>query len=190
MDQCEPPIPASLADVPEGAIAVIEKEYIRAVIAEEDVLVAIVVDISDDDAMAVSGEAQARRLGRVLKVVVAQVLVEPVGALRRPQRQERPVAKYSRACRRYRNRRSPPPSRSRSGRDAPRSCPEKCTKSIPAWRAISANRKGLDACGRPVFSRVETSSVPAVSGIEIAMGSSLGGWADRLGSARKPMVIK
>ena len=68
--------------------------------------------------------------------------------------------------------------------------PEKWTKSIPAWWAISANRKGLGACGRPVFSRVETSSVPASVRIETAMGSSLGGWADRLGSARKPMANK
>ena len=50
----------SLADIPERAFAVIEKKHIRAVVAEEDVLVAVVVDVSDDDAMAISGEPQAR----------------------------------------------------------------------------------------------------------------------------------
>ena len=55
--------PGRLADVVEGAVAVIEVEDVRAVVAQEDVLVAVVVDVADDDPVAEAGEAEARRLG-------------------------------------------------------------------------------------------------------------------------------
>ena len=74
----------------ERAVAVVEVEDVRAVVAEEDVRVAVVVDVADDDPVAEAREAQARRLGHVLELAVAQVLVEPVRALPGgPEGQER-----------------------------------------------------------------------------------------------------
>ena len=70
-----------LADVLEGAVAVIEVQHVDAVVAQEDVLVAVVVDVAGDDAVAEAAVAQARRLGHILEVVAAQVLVQPVRAL-------------------------------------------------------------------------------------------------------------
>ena len=64
-------------------------------------------------------------LGHVLELAVAQVLVEPVRPLLgRPEGQERARWRSrGRACRRRRSRRSPRPSRWRSGSASRRSCP-------------------------------------------------------------------
>ena len=84
----------NLADVLERAVAIIEIQHIHAVIAEEDVLVAVVVDVADHDAVAVARESKARRFGHFLKAVAAQVLVEPIGPIPAvPSGRSVPVAK-------------------------------------------------------------------------------------------------
>ena len=52
--------PGRLADVAERAVAVVQEEDVRAVVAEEDVGVAVVVDVADDDPVAEPREAEAR----------------------------------------------------------------------------------------------------------------------------------
>ena len=63
----------------EGAVAVIKEEGIAAKVAQEDVLIAIVVDVASDDAVAVAAESQTRPLGDILKPATARVAVQAIG---------------------------------------------------------------------------------------------------------------
>ena len=138
-------MPADLLMSRERPVAVVEVEDVWSVVAEEDVRIAVVVDVADDDPVAKPREPEPRRLGHVPELVAAQVLEQPVRALSGPSRREQRARWRSRrrACRRCRSRRRRRRSRGRWGSTCPQSCPEKWTKSMPALLAISAKRNGL-----------------------------------------------
>src|SRR5262249_17282129 len=71
--------PRRLADVLERSVAIVEVEDIRPVVAEDQVLVAIVVEITGHGSVAEARVADARFFGHVLEFVVPQVFVELVG---------------------------------------------------------------------------------------------------------------
>ena len=78
----------------ESTVTVVEEKHIRAVIAEEDVLIAIVVDVAHHDAVAKTCESKARRLSHVFKSVVTLIAIEPVGSVSgSAKREERPCRK-------------------------------------------------------------------------------------------------
>ena len=82
--------PRLFADVFIRTVAVIEVELVGPIVTQEDVLIAVVVDVAADDAVAKAAKSQSRRFGNVLKLVLAQVFVQPVGAFfGRAQRQQR-----------------------------------------------------------------------------------------------------
>lgn len=66
-------------DVPKGAVAVVQKQAHAAVLRDEHVGPAIVIDVADNHARVRAGNPQTRPGGHVLEAAVPQVLVEAIG---------------------------------------------------------------------------------------------------------------
>ena len=78
-----------VADVLECPVAVVQVKHVGPVIAQKHILIAVVVNISHDDAVAVSPETQTGSVGHVAELEVAEVLVKAVWTLDRgTQRQQ------------------------------------------------------------------------------------------------------
>jgi hypothetical protein len=67
-----------MADILERPVAVVQVKHVGPIVAQEHVLIAVVVDVANDDPVAESPIAQSGNVGHVTELAVAQVPVQPV----------------------------------------------------------------------------------------------------------------
>ena len=142
--------PGRGADVAEGAVAVIEVQGVAAVVAEEDVGIAVVVDVRRRRCRGRIPRSQGRRTrsrpGIFRPRGCGRGDWDPCGRSRAAGAS--PWRSRGRGGRRRRSRTSPRPSRSPWGNASRRSCRRRGRSRCPTAAAMSVNRNGLDsACG-------------------------------------------
>src|SRR5262249_46781305 len=72
--------PGRFTDIAKRAVAVIEEKHIRAVVAQEDVLVAVVVDIGGENPMTEARDSEPRSVRCLMKSPTSVAPVETIGA--------------------------------------------------------------------------------------------------------------